>query len=63
MSNNNCLSHWEPAMEPLDQFNSQNYPLDSPIHSSFKDSDLFIKSQVSMVDTTCDEHSPISHKF
>ncbi len=63
MSNNNCLSSWYPAIESVDQYNSEKCPIDSANASCFKENDLFIKSQVSMTDTACDENSPISHKF
>ena len=63
MSNNNCLPHWESTIEPLQRFGSQTSIVGSPLPNSFKESDVFIKSQVSMADTACDDHSPISHKF
>ena len=63
MSNNNCLSPWYPAMESIGHCNSETYLPGSPNVVCFKDADIFLKSQVSLADTACDEHSPISHKF
>ncbi len=63
MSNNNCLPHWETNVETIQHFASETLNVHSPLASSLKESDIFIKSQVSMADTACDDHSPISHKF
>ncbi len=63
MSNNNYLSPTYSALDNLDHCNSEAFLVDCSHLPSFKENDIFLKSQVSLADTACEDHSPILHKF
>lgn len=63
MSNNNCLSPAYSPFEPIDRSHSETCFMDTSLGSCLKENDNFLKSQVSLADTACDDNSPISQKF